>query len=332
MRPPSDSEEDRPLIWPGREWQQDLSAASRGWSSDRLAELGRALDAGASGALMVIEQGQIVFQWGAVARKARVASVRKSIISALYGIYVAEGRIDLRTTLADIGIDDIGGLSPLELSATVEHLLQSRSGIYHPAVYDTAGGRPARGSKMPGQHWFYNNWDFNALGTIFERQTGVSVFEALARRLAAPLCMQDFETSDGWYVRGAESRHPVYKLQLSARDLARFGLLYLRGGSWNGAQIVPRRWIGTSTRPHSELGDGIGYGYLWWTASAHATGDPRSIDRPIFYASGYGGQYVFVVPALDLVVVHLVAHVDRGITRDVMGKILRAVRAAMPRT
>ncbi len=79
------------------------------------------------------------------------------------------------------------------------------------------------------------------------------------------------------------------------------------------------------------VGDGRGYGYLWWTASAHAAGDSLSLDAPLFYASGFGGQYIIVVPGLDLVVVRLVARVDAGISHGRMGEILRAVRAVLPR-
>jgi CubicO group peptidase (beta-lactamase class C family) len=318
------------MIRPDREWRRDPSAAGRGWATDRLAALGRELAGGGSRALMVVERGLVVFEWGEVARKANMASVRKSIINALYGMAVAEGRIALSTTLADIGIDDTGGLSPLERSATVEHLLQSRSGIYHPAVYDTALGRPPRFSKRPGEHWFYNNWDFNALGAILHRAAGDSLFELIATRLAAPLRMQDFTVDDGYYLNGPESDHPVYKLKLSARDLARFGLLYLRRGCWEGIEVVPPSWVAASTRPHSDLGQGRGYGYLWWIASAHAAGDALSIDQSLFYASGYGGQYVVVVPTLELVIVHLVAHGDRGISHARMGEIVRAIRASMP--
>jgi CubicO group peptidase (beta-lactamase class C family) len=141
--------------------------------------------------------------------------------------------------------------------------------------------------------------------------------------------MQEFEVSDGFYFRGEESQHPVYKLRFSARDLARFGLLYLRGGLWNTTQIVPRGWISTSTRPHSDFGDGMGYGYLWWTASAHAA-FPISIDGPIFCANGYGGQYAIVAPALNLVIVYLVADVERGSDLAFMPDILKKVRAARP--
>jgi len=279
---------------------------------------------------MIVEGGRLIFQWGDIAFSSSVASVRKSLISVLYGIFIAEGRIRLDATLEYLQIDDFGGLTALERQATVADLLRARSGVYLPSVYDTARGRPERGSYPPGAFWFYNNWDFNVLGTIFERQTGQTIFDALASRLAGPLGMEDFRPTDGHYHHGPESRHPVYKLRMSARDLARVGLLYLRGGRWGAKQIVPEDWVHESTRVHSDLGGGQGYGYLWWSAAAQAGGESLSMPEPLFYASGYGGQYLIVLPTLDLVVVHLAARVDYGITQEKMGEILRLTLAARP--
>ena len=89
--------------------------------------------------------------------------------------------------------------------------------------------------------------------------------------------MEDFRPTDGHYHHGPESRHPVYKLRMSARDLARVGLLYLRGGRWGAKQIVPEDWVHESTRVHSDLGGGQGYGYLWWSAAAQAGGESLSM-------------------------------------------------------
>jgi CubicO group peptidase (beta-lactamase class C family) len=316
-------------IFPDDEWLE-WPASALGWSGERLSDLPRALAHGGSTALMVIDGGRLIFQWGDTALKSSVASVRKSLIGILYGIYVAEGSISLDSTLESLQIDDVDRLTPLERRATVADLLKARSGVYHPSVYDTNRGRPERGSHAAGSFWFYNNWDFNVLGTIFERQIGKSVFEAFENRVAVPLGMQDFTHADGRYQSGPESRHPVYKLSLSARDLARVGLLYLRGGRWGTRQLVPENWVRESTTPHSDLGGGRGYGYLWWTAQAAAPGDSMSTPEPIFYASGYGGQYAIVIPTLDVVVVHRSAKVDHGISHERMGEILRLVLDALP--
>ena len=149
-----------------------------------------------------------MFQWGDLALKSSVASVRKSVLSVLYGIYLSEGRISLNATLEELDIDDVECLTPRERQATVADLLKARSGVYHPSVYDTARDRPPRGAHAPGSFWFYNNWDFNVLGTIFERQTGETIFDALASRIAIPLQMQDFLREDGHYQDGREVKAP----------------------------------------------------------------------------------------------------------------------------
>lgn len=299
------------------------------WRQDTLATLGAELDKGGSTAFMILQGGQQVFAWGNIAARSSVASVRKSLISILFGIYAAEGRIDLDATLADIGIDDIDPLTAEEKRATIRDLLTTRSGVYHPSVYDMSTGRPARGSHPPGTHWFYNNWDFNALGTIFARVTGADLFEAFSERVAKPLGMQDFDIADLRFEHGPESMHPVYKMRFSARDLARVGQLFLQGGSWDGRQIVPETWVRESVRSHVDLGGGRGYGYLWWTAEAGAPGDRLHADVPLYYASGFGGQYIIVLPGHDLVVVHRAARVDHGINHGRMGEILETALEAM---
>ena len=95
----------------------------------------------------------------------------------------------------------------------------------------------------------------------------------------------------------------------SARDLARFGLLYLRRGRWGDQQVIPAEWVDESTRPYSITNSGSGYGYLWWTAPPEQPF--LSVPPGSYFAAGNGGQYVFVIPANDLVIVHL-ARMDFG--------------------
>ena len=214
--------------------------------------------------------------------------------------------------------------------ASLHDLLTSRSGVYHASVYDIDRDRPARGSHPPGAHFYYNNWDFNALGTIFERVTGEGLFAAFAEQVAMPLGMEDFAITDLRFEHGPESIHPVYKMRLSARDLVRIGRLYLQNGMWEGRQVVPETWVRESIRPQVDLGGGRGYGFLWWSAAAHAPGDRLHADVPLYYASGLGGQYIIVLPDHDLVVVHRSARVDHGIDHGRMGEILNVILQAMP--
>jgi CubicO group peptidase (beta-lactamase class C family) len=184
---------------------------------------------------------------GRTTKPTELASVRKSLLSALIGIAVSDHLINLDSTLGELGIDDNPpSLTEVEKAATVRELLEARSGVYHPALYETPGmakAIPPRGSHAPGTFWYYNNWDFNVLGTIYEHATGTGIFDAFDQKIAKPIGMQDYRPQDGSYFRSEASIHPAYPIRMSARDLARFALLYLRKGNWVGRQIVPEGWV-----------------------------------------------------------------------------------------
>ncbi|CAH1655065.1 MULTISPECIES: serine hydrolase [unclassified Chelatococcus] len=115
---------------------QDVDPATVGWSADKLEAIRLHSAALKPAALIIVHNGRVIARWGDTSRKVNVASVRKSLLSALYGIAVAEGRIDLPARLADLGIDDIPPrLTASEKTATVRDLLMARSGIYHPAAH-----------------------------------------------------------------------------------------------------------------------------------------------------------------------------------------------------
>jgi CubicO group peptidase (beta-lactamase class C family) len=126
--------------------------------------------------------------------------------------------------------------------------------------------------------------------------------------------MQDFDPVHQLVVREpSQSRIPAHTFRISARDLARFGQLYLQQGRWNGRQIVPESWIASSWLSRSETGGGQGYGYLWWIY------EPGSLPPHLahlnrfhtYLARGTGGQALFVIPDAQLVVAHM-ADTDNG--------------------
>jgi CubicO group peptidase (beta-lactamase class C family) len=294
--------------FPGAIWEH-AAPSELGWSEAGLAQARAFSDQIRSSAVIIVQHGKVVAEWGNTTKRTELASVRKSLLSALIGIAVSEHRINLDSTLDELGIDDNPpSLTRLEKAATVRQLLEARSGVYHPALYETAGmaeARPPRGSHAPGTFWYYNNWDFNALGSIYERATFSSLFEAFDRRIARPIGMQDYRPKDGSYFRGDASIHPAYPIRMSARDLARFALLYLRKGNWAGRQIVPQAWVQESTRAYSRSAVGQGYGYLWWIDFlGDAVAPSVALPEGSFLAEGAGGQFALVVPTLDLVVVH----------------------------
>lgn len=260
------------------------------------------LEQGETDALEVMHGGSVVASSGSVSVKTNVASVRKSLISGLFGIAVEKGLIDPGSTLQELGIEErLTPLTVVEASATVLDLLKARSGVYLPSIGESRGmkeRRPARGISAPGEAFYYNNWDFNVLGSIFEKETGLEIGTAFYEWIAMPLGMQDFQSGDVQYQEEAYTDHRMYRFYMSARDLARFGALYVNEGSWQGVQIIPSYWIDQTLTKYSEVpysSDVDGYGYLWWIDS----------EEGRYWAEGSGGQYLMINPAKQLVMVTL---------------------------
>ncbi len=283
-----------------------------GWSSQKLEEAKAFAEKINSAAVMVLCDGKVFISWGNVAKKYKIHSIRKPLLSALYGIYWGRGKIKLTTTLKELNIDDIPpSLTEEEKKATVSDLLKSRSGVYHEAAAEAESmieARPPRGSHPPDTFFYYNNWDFNALGTIFEKVTGAKIFEAFKREIADPIGMEDFSLDDCQYSYEEEkSRHPAYNFRMSARDMARFGLLYLRKGNWNGRQIIPQDWIEKSTTAHSIINEemGLGYGYMWNVVKPGAGFSNILFDgKGGFYHTGVGIHTLSVLPELKMVYIY----------------------------
>jgi CubicO group peptidase (beta-lactamase class C family) len=271
-------------------------------------------------AALVILRGQVLLQYGDVERVSYVASIRKSVLGMLLGEHVVHGQLREAVTLSELHIDDVGGLTADEKKATLDDLLTTRSGVYHAAANpgDDLKDAPPRGSKPPGQWFLYSNWDFNVLGTIFEQQTHEDIYDALDRDLAQPIGMEDFRRTQQQKVRNdTVSIHPAYHMYLSTRDLARLGYLMLRGGFWNGRELIPSSWVTELTTLTSHTEDvhgyemwGFGYGRLWWLFD-----DPKSrAGGPLqgaYTAIGTFGQYITVIPKLDVVIAHKVVHVAK---------------------
>lgn len=284
-----------------------------GWdvnALDRAHDFAKALD---TSAVIVLHRGVPIAVWGDVSHRENSQSIRKALLGGLYGLAIEDGTIDREATLESLGVDDDPPLTAEERTATVRHLLLSRSGIYHSALYEAGGWKrhkPERSSAAPGKEWYYNNWGFNALATIYEQETGVDIGEAFHKHLAEPVGMEDFRPRDVVYLRrddlsekiqGNASDHSAYIFMISARDLARFGMLYLTDGVWRDRQVLPPGWANESTYGSAlptNWRDRL-YGYLWWV-------DPPRDAVPFdtFVTSGGRGHKLTVIPALDLVVVH----------------------------
>lgn len=358
--PPDDGRFDEGrLQFPKSSWVAVARPDDWGWSSEQLERARERFDALDSASLMVVHRGVLIASWGDVAARYNGQSIRKPLLGALLGQEEAAGRLDLEATLAELGIDDRSQpLTEAERSARLVDLLHSSGGIYLSSIYEAPGwkrSKPERGSASPGQRWFYNNWEFNALGTIFERASGQSIHQAFADRIATPLGMKDYRPKDVQYLtagsptermRGNRSQHRAYVFMISTRDLARFGLMVQANGRWQDRQVVPAEWIERSladtVETHPRMG-GDRFGYLWWVSPAESSMG-RAAGATVFKATGGRGHKLLVIPELELVVVHrldeggvgLFAQLGRRflggprVSEDDFAKLLEEIVAAHP--
>ena len=289
----------------------DEAAGRLGWSAEGLDAVFAFAATLSADSLMIVTDGETVAAFGDLSRKYHVHSIRKAFLSAIVGQHLGDGdgRIPLAATLRDLNIDDTPQpLTALQRTATVEHLLKSVSGINHKAAAESGLTSEkdrllGEGENTPGEKWAYNNWDYNALTTIFESRVRQSIAEAFRIGVARPTAMQDFSPDDVSYQQETKlSQHRAAAFRMSARDLAKFGQLYLDGGRAGGAQVIPRAWTERVTKDYTQTGrDDLrwAHGYLWWLP-----GPGTALPEGSFWAWGLGNQAVMVIPAWDTVIVH----------------------------
>ncbi|MEM9832359.1 MAG: serine hydrolase [Bacteroidota bacterium] len=254
--------------------------------------------------VVIIHNEKMVLAVGDTEKLMNAHSIRKSIMSLLIGIALERGLLRLDETLHELGTDESKTpLTALEKTATIRDLLMARSGIYLPAEAETSyatQNRPEREQFKPGEYYFYNNVDFNLLGSILELKTEQPIGEFMQEHLAQPLGLQDFSASNvvynsPWPVPNkTQSDYPVYWIFISARDLAKIGAMVSQKGKWMGNQIVSERWIEESTQPYSSLDKRKepydAYAYSWFVDQ----------DEQTIWSDGFGGQYLLIDPRLNI--------------------------------
>lgn len=274
--------------------------------------------------MMVIAGGEQIYKYGSNSTVSYIASCRKSVLAMLYGKYVENRTVNLYETVGQMieeyGMkDDVQGLYESEKLATINDLITSRSGIYHPAsnAGDTED-KPERGTMQRGEYYLYNNWDFNFAGAVLERlvkgsYSNKEIYQIMQHDLAHPIGMCDWDIGKQkyggtWTGDKAISYYPAYHIYISTRDMARLGYLMLRKGQWNGKQVISKAWCEKITTPYSTFeevnpsGSGyFSYGYMWWIYDVQYYKDNPAYEGA-YMARGAGGQYILIMPKLDLVV------------------------------
>jgi CubicO group peptidase (beta-lactamase class C family) len=284
--------------------------------------------------LLLIRHGQLVLEASFYPYEATtphdVASVTKSVTSLLVGIALDKGYLKsvgqpVLPLLPGAGPTTV---EPHKQDLTIEHLLTMTSGLdcgFEAGEKELAAMRgtadwaafalalPMRAA--PGTQYAYCSSNNHLLSAILSSQTGESALVFARKHLFGPLGINDV-------IWPADPRGHTYgwgDLHLFPRDLAKVAYLYLRGGRWNGTQIVSEEWVRRSTTSRVKVRDGVGYGYSWWINTAR--------QPPVFEAEGRGGQRAAVVPDKDLVVVFN----GGGVNTDELAPFLfRAIRSDAP--
>jgi CubicO group peptidase (beta-lactamase class C family) len=332
------------VVFPGAEWARASDADEVGFDAAALEAIAADAEAAGSNCLLVTRGGEIAAEWywndtdaGSVQE---VFSVTKSLTSTLVGIAQDDGALDVDDEASEY-IDDWVGTESEDV--TVANLVSNDSGREWsleidygqlPGQPDLDGFATGLGQDAPpGETWAYNNSAIQTLDVVLREATGQDTHDFAAERVFAPIGMDDslITTDDSGNTR------TFMGLQSTCEDLARFGYLFLRGGEWDGTQVVSEEWVDAAVgQPSQELNSA--YGYLWWlnrpgpqggalqaTAAEDDAGDGAGGDEAdgddsaeggigqlvsgapddMFFALGLGNQVVAVDPGSDTVVVRL---------------------------
>jgi len=237
-------------------------------------------------------------------RQVNIKSVSKSIMSALIGIALEEGYLQSvdQNVIEFLPSYFNGGSDPRKREITIGHLLSMSSGLegtsfgnYDAWILSSDWIRYALDRPLiadPGTRIEYSTGNTHLLSVILTEAAGMNTLAFSRRHLFEPLGirMHAWVRDPSGYYMGGNNMH------LSPREMLRFGQIYLHGGRDGDRQILPVDWVEQSLTPAIRWGySGRGYGFGWWFR--------RMRGHDVWYASGYGGQYIFVVPSLDLIVV-----------------------------
>jgi CubicO group peptidase (beta-lactamase class C family) len=276
-----------------------------------------------SRALLVIKEGYLVFEKyygnGGIDQSTDLWSVTKSFSSALVGILLDQHTVQSTSQL----MADLMPAYPEFNKITLHHVLTQTTGLYwsesgKPWVDwvfsdDWVASALARGQEYePGDRFFYSSGNSHFLTSLVYYSTGRKPGSLARERLFDPMGIP-FDTLDHPMVYNdwSDYQDPLYQtwrqdtkgieiasfgLYLTARDMAKFGFLYLNRGRWDGETLLSERWVKSSTKEHeSDIYGRYSYGYQWFITMVGG--------HPSFLASGFGGQIIGIVPSLDLVVV-----------------------------
>ncbi len=276
-------------------------------------------------ALLIARGGTIVFEeyfqpWTGIDSLHVLNSATKSVASTLVGIAAQHELVgSYDQSIADLFPDhtDIFDAEPAKRDIRLSHVLTMTAGLEwdvdrHPSELDTHDRRVLDASDPvryvlerpvvaePGTAFLYSGGLSSLLTAIVGSVSGLPADTFAAGHLFEPLGITQYD----WLHMASGLAIGSYGLRLTARGLAKIGQLYLQGGRWNGEQILQESWVDAAVRPWAKsYQDMTWYGFQWWLNGLQNDDGRITNHNDIWVASGYGGQKLFVIPSLDLVVV-----------------------------
>ncbi|HSB93442.1 MAG TPA: serine hydrolase [Flavitalea sp.] len=270
-------------------------------------------------AVIIVHKGKIVAEQYApgFTMNSRLMgwSMAKSVTSALIGIAVKKNLLDIDKPAP---LNELRNATDDRRLISTKHLLQQTSGIDFTEVYS----RPSEVTRMlfktgnmaaytaslrsevaPGVKQYYSSGNSNILMSVLRNVVPATSYHAFPyNELFHRIGMRSaiIETDAAGNFVGSSYMYAT------ARDWARFGLLYLHNGRWNGEQLLPLDWVSSSVQPAMKDSP-IQYGYQWWLNTPNIKGIRKypKLPEDLYYADGYESQFVFVIPTKDLVIVRL---------------------------
>jgi CubicO group peptidase (beta-lactamase class C family) len=262
-----------------------------------------------------------------------VNSVTKSVLSILVGIAIDKGYLRLDEKLPDVAPDAFDdSVDPRARDITIRDLLTKTEGFAESGEYATKASyraadlwrwmlnRPVK--YAPGTHFRYDEIGADLLSVVLSRAIKQNAERFAQDELLNPLHISNYD----WLTDAAGHLFGENHLKLTARDMAKIGLLYLQHGRWGDKQIVSQSFVADSTTKHNDGGPpaNAGYGYLWWISRTKT-------NFPAFFAAGAGSNAIYVVPKLNIVVA-LAAEGIPGGSQNFVNDVILPVEANLSRS
>ena len=306
-------------VFPGDHWQVD-KPEMQSLSAEGIAKVGTWFKENGSKTGLVVRHGRIVGEWyfdGAKPEtKYLVYSTTKSFASTAAALAIEAGELKLGSKVGDFFPD----ASPApKRDITVRQLLSMTSGaksdnrlLRRPDLFEYVLDELPM-EFPPGEKWQYNNTGLSLLSPVIHKATGRNIDQILDEQVFQKIGIR----RDDWTWNHRDGMPTPYSgLHITARSLARYGLLFLNKGIWKKEKVVSSTWVSEATAPSQELNER--YGYLWWN---NRTGSWPGVPSDAFAALGLYGNVMLIAPSLDMIVIRQVGDDSQSKRRVKIGEL-----------